>query len=174
MSLFKPKRDPIAVRKKTVEARLAAIKKQITEEKGAGSRPRATPPVHGPAAPTNSAPFRTRERRTAERVAAGPIFEPLDPKRLRPDRVPETTPAHYNELGVRKYDVTALWRRFLDLFRESAPSNPRLVNYLAAGSVHGLRAMRYEKRIARRRFVVFFVVLLLVLIGIAGALLRKY
>ena len=30
--------------------------------------------------------------------------------------------------------------------------NPKLINYLAAGSIQGLRPLRYEKRVARNRF----------------------
>ena len=43
--------------------------------------------------------------------------------------------------------------------RGSPAVNPKLVSYLAAGSIKGLRPLRYEKRIARNRFIfltVFF------------------
>ena len=45
-----------------------------------------------------------------------------------------------------------------------------LVNYLAAGGVHGLRPMRYEKRVARNRFILLVVVLFLILLGVISVL----
>lgn len=43
--------------------------------------------------------------------------------------------------------------------------NPRLVSYLAAGGVQGLQPLRKEKRVARNRFILFVVFLMLVLLG---------
>ena len=51
-------------------------------------------------------------------------------------------------------------------------SNPKLVNYLAAGSIQGLRPLRYEKRVARNCFVFLVVVLLLMLWGILAVVFR--
>ena len=51
--------------------------------------------------------------------------------------------------------------------------NPRLVNYLAAGGVHGLRPMRYEKRVARNRFILLVVVLFLILLGVISVFVRN-
>jgi hypothetical protein len=73
---------------------------------------------------------------------------------------------HYNELGVRKYDLPALLRRVRDQFRGPSTTNPKLVSYLAAGGIQGLRPMRYEKRVARNRFIVLVAVLFLALLGI--------
>ena len=46
-------------------------------------------------------------------------------------------------------------------------SNPKLVNYLAAGSVQGLRPLRYEKRVARNRLLLLLAILIAVLWGLA-------
>jgi hypothetical protein len=72
----------------------------------------------------------------------------------------------YNELGVRKYDLPALWNRVRNHFRGPTTSNPRLVNYLAAGGVQGLRPLRYEKRVARNRVMVLAGAFFLILLGI--------
>jgi hypothetical protein len=40
------------------------------------------------------------------------------------------------------------------------------VHYLAAGGVQGLRPLRYEKRVARNRFILFVALLFSVLLGI--------
>src|SRR6185295_7192989 len=76
------------------------------------------------------------------------------------------TPEHYNDLGVRKYDLPALWRRIRNQFRGPSTTNPKLVSYLAAGGIQGLRPLRYEKRVARNRFIVLVACLFLVLLGI--------
>jgi hypothetical protein len=73
-----------------------------------------------------------------------------------------------NHLDIRRNDLLSMWRRFKSNFRGPATSNPKLVNYLAAGSIQGLRPLRYERRVARNRFLVLVAVLILVLWGIVA------
>ena len=94
-----------------------------------------------------------------------PIFEDVGQERLQSNAEP-ATPAHYNELGVRKYDMASAWQRMKNHFRGPTASNPKLVHYLSAGSIQGLRPLRYEKRVARNRFIVLAVILVLALWGI--------
>jgi hypothetical protein len=101
-----------------------------------------------------------------------PVFEDVDVDRLQKPGETGNTPAHYNELGVRKYDLTALFRRVRTHFRGPSASNPRLVSYLAAGGIQGLRPLRYEKRVARNRFIVFVIFLFLMLLGLVAAFYR--
>ena len=103
---------------------------------------------------------------------AEPIFEkvPIDRLGSRPEVT--NTPSHYNELGVRKYDLPALLHRLRNHFRGPAASNPKLVSYLAAGGIQGLRPLRYEKRVARNRFILLLVCLILVLWGIIATVLK--
>ncbi|HVV71062.1 MAG TPA: hypothetical protein VHI52_06110, partial [Verrucomicrobiae bacterium] len=82
------------------------------------------------------------------------------------------TPQHYNELGVRKYDLPALLRRIRNHFRGPSTTNPKLVSYLAAGGIQGLRPLRYEKRVARNRFIGLVIVLFLILLGLIAAFRR--
>ncbi|MES1180989.1 MAG: hypothetical protein ABUL66_03910, partial [Verrucomicrobiota bacterium] len=84
------------------------------------------------------------------------------------------TPDHYNELGARKYDLPALFARLRNHFRGPTTSNPRLVNYLAAGNVHGLRPMRYEKRVARNRFMLLVIVLVLISLGVISMIVKNH
>ena len=95
-----------------------------------------------------------------------PVFEEIKPL---PDTEETAAPDQFNELGVRKYDLPALFNRIRNHFRRPTTSNPRLVTYLAAGGVQGLRPLRYEKRVARNRLIVLTVVLLIVLLGILSA-----
>ncbi len=85
-----------------------------------------------------------------------------------------TTPDHYNELGVRKYDLFALVRRIRDHFRGPSTTNPKLVSYLAAGGIQGLRPLRYEKRVARNRFIAFVIALFLILLGTLAVFLKGH
>ena len=93
-----------------------------------------------------------------------PVFEEIKRGPLTPG-ADHATPEIYNDLGVRKYDLPALWNRVRNHFRGPTTSNPRLVNYLAAGGVQGLRPLRYEKRVARNRVIVFAGLLFLILLG---------
>ena len=85
----------------------------------------------------------------------------------------ETEPEHYNELGVRKYDLAAFIQRLKHHFRGPPASNPKLINYLAAGSFQGLRPMRYEKRVARNRFLWLVIGFFLLLLGIVSVFVRN-
>ena len=104
-------------------------------------------------------------------VAPEPVFEDLNHAQLAPRaEVPEL----FNELGVRKYDLPGLLHRLQQHFRGPATSNPRLVNYLAAGGVHGLRPLRYERRIARRRFIWLVAALCILLFGMFYVLMPRH
>ena len=83
-----------------------------------------------------------------------------------------TTPGHYNELGVRKYDLPALMRRLRNHFRGPSTTNPKLVSYLAAGGIQGLRPLRYEKRVARNRFIALVAILFVILLGLIAVFFR--
>ena len=174
MGFFKKKRDPITERERALSSEIAAleerIKKLASQEaqlhppNGVSTpRLRSTTLPHGPLGLGHGA---------SSPPAAEAVFEEMNQSRLK-DQTEAATPEHFNELGVRKYDLSAVWRRLKNNFRGPATSNPRLVNYLAAGSIQGLRPLRYEKRVARNRFVALVVLLFLALWGIISALLRR-
>jgi len=93
----------------------------------------------------------------------------VDQNRLKTQTEPASQPEHFNDLGVRKYDLAGAFGRLKNNLRGPSPANPKLVNLLAAGSVQGLRPIRYEKRVARNRVIFLTIALLLVLIGIFEA-----
>jgi hypothetical protein len=74
---------------------------------------------------------------------------------------------------MRKYDLVSALRRLQVYFRGTPTHNPKLVSYLAAGSIKGLRPLRYEKRVARNRFIALCVVLVLIAWGIVAVVLRQ-
>jgi hypothetical protein len=102
-----------------------------------------------------------------------PIFEDIDQNRLKARTEAPTTPEHYNELGVRKYDLPALLGRFRNHLRGPSTTNPKLVSYLAAGGIQGLRPLRYEKRVARNRFILLVAILFVILLGLVAVFVRR-
>ena len=67
-----------------------------------------------------------------------------------------------------------LWNRIIKNFRKPPVStNPNMVNFLAAGSIQGIRPLRYERRVARNRFLAFTTVLVLILIGLFWTLIKQ-
>ena len=136
-----------------------------TLQKSQQPRLRSTAVPHGlnvPASTPSPAPAQAHE----------PIFEEVDQDRIQSNSEP-VTPAHFNELGVRKYDMASTWKRVKTHFRGPVASNPKLVHYLSAGSIQGLRPLRYEKRVARNRFIVLAAILVLALWGIIAIFVSK-
>ena len=169
MGLFKKKADPISDRSKALNAQIASLEAEIKklgnvlEESAAPEQGQSNGAPKSEPARTERKPARSRE----------PIFEPVDNGRLASPADHEHTPEHYNDLGVRKYDLATAWQRLRNHFRGPPASNPKLVTYLAAGSIKGLRPLRYEKRVARNRFIALFLVLLCLLWGIIAVFVRS-
>lgn len=173
MAWFRKKSDPISDRSRALNDEIAALETQIKKldarlrQNHAQPRLRSTALPHGAAVPHAPSPVMGHSPPAPPSPASHePIFEEVDQNLLkaRPDTI--TTPEHYNELGVRKYDLPALWRRIRNQFRGPSTTNPKLVSYLAAGGIQGLRPMRYEKRIARNRFFALVIFLFAILLGI--------
>jgi len=169
MAWNKKKPDPISDRARALNAEIAALESQIeelTQLQQDRPHPRLRPAAFPGGAAVSHAPGPATPSPPAALVAHEPIFEEVDQDRLKARGEAETTPEHYNELGVRKYDLPALFQRLKNHFRRPSTMNPKLVNYLAAGGIQGLRPLRYEKRVARNRVIFFATILFLVLLGI--------
>ena len=146
MGLFRKNRDPLANRAKSVKDQLADLQSQI-EELGDPAQPFAAQPA--------------------------PVVHDLKPGDQPLPRRPDTD-ATSRPLDTRAERPGTLWERFRKSFRKPPVSNnPKLVNFLAAGSIQGLRPLRYERRVARNRFLAFTTVLVLVLIGLFWTLIRQ-
>ncbi|MDP6795543.1 MAG: hypothetical protein QF721_00145 [Verrucomicrobiota bacterium] len=144
MGLFRPN-DPLASRAKRLKARLADVESRI-EELGQTKDQPAVPP--------------------AALHELKPGDEPLPP---RPSH-----PLSERPLGTAEPENESVWQWLSSRFRKPpVSSNPRMVNFLAAGSIQGLRPLRYERRVARNRFLAFSVLLVLVLIGLFWTLLQQ-
>ena len=129
---------------------------------GQSSQPRlrSTALPHGPTISATAAP---RE----------PVFEAVDHVAIQDTSANGPRLAPPADLGTRRFDWSSSWERFKNHFRGPSTSNPKLVNYLAAGSIQGLRPLRYEKRVARNRFIVLVVFLALVLWGVLAIFFRN-
>ena len=193
MGLFKKKPDPISERAKLLTGQIAALEseiKKLAAKKNSGevspsspSSPVTLPSDTAVARPAVAPASHPRLRSTALPHGAAPpgtttpsqepIFEEVGQSRIQSE-MESATPAHYHDLGVRKYDLASAWKRLKNHFKGPVTSNPKLVHYLSAGSIQGLRPLRYEKRVARNRFIFFAVTLLAVLWGLIAFIVRRH
>jgi hypothetical protein len=164
MPLFRKKTDPISERSKELNSQIAALEAQIKqlgnkiEHDQSHPRVRSTAVPNGPTVISGPAP-----------PPRDPVFEQLTYQKSKEQPEIDPGPDRYNDLGVRKYDLAGALRRLHNHLRGHTTANPKLVSYLAAGSIKGLRPLRYEKRIARNRFIFLSLVFALILWGIVAA-----
>jgi hypothetical protein len=189
MGLFKKKSDPISERARAINEEIAALEAQIQKLSAQEAQPPAETnhlPQNPPAAPElTPAHPQPRLRSTAlphHRHQAPvpvapppkthePVFEEMDQRGIQ-SRFTAAPTKPPQELEVRKSDLTAFLKRLKNHFRGPPTSNPKLVNYLAAGSIQGLRPLRYERRVARNRFIAVVICLVLVLWGLFAILAK--
>ena len=176
MGWFKKKPDPISERERALTAEIAQVEERIKRLGARVQQDQEQPKLRSTALPGGVTRSNMAEPEPAPATttdAGRLIFEEMGRAKLEPHVDAGDTPAHYNDLGVRKYDITALFTRWKNHFRRPAASNPKLVNYLAAGGIQGLRPMRYEKRVARNRFIALVIILFLTLLGIVAVFVKR-
>ena len=172
MVLFRKKPDVISDRARALNDEIAQLEHQIKkldahlQREQEKPRLRSTALPHGGTTLNHPPPEAPLEAMPAPTIVE-PIFEHIDLERLQSGEENGTTTGHFNELGVRKYDLPALLHRVKQHFLGPATTNPRLVSYLAAGGIQGLRPLRYEKRVARNRVILLVIILFFTLLGIA-------
>ena len=165
MGWFTKKPDQLSARARQLNAEIAALEAQI---KNLSSAPAAT----GRVAQTRAETPATVGQRPVGTGAIEPIFEKIDQQKLKSEVGVNSSSGNRLEVNPGRFDALVIWRRFQEFFRGPPPANPRLVNYLAAGGIHGLRPLRYEKRVARYRLV-FLCGCLVFALWIIIALLRR-
>jgi hypothetical protein len=165
--------DPISERAHALNVQIAALEAQIKTLDAQLQHAPEPPRLRSTALPRGATVSRAPEPPPPAPVARAhePVFEEIKPLRTGDEA---STPEHFNELGVRKYDLPALFQRFRRHFQRPPASNPRLVTYLAAGGVQGLRPLRYEKRVARNRFILLVIVLFVILLGVISIFVRNH
>jgi len=176
MGLLRKKSDPVSDRAQALNDEIAELEAQIKKLDTRLQRNQSHPRLRSTALPHGSTVNYPSHGEAQEPAGASvgdePIFEEVDQDRLK-TRGEATTADHFNELGMRKYDLPAMARRLRNHFRGPSTTNPKLVSYLAAGGIQGLRPMRYEKRVARNRFIVLVVILFLTLLGIIAVFVHR-
>ncbi len=157
MSWFTRKKpiDPLSSRERELEAEVARLRQEV----GRLAQEEPVPIRLPPSPPPSPSPSRSYP-------------EPVRPT-PKPEVEVERAPGHYNEFGVAKFDLQATWQRWTKHLRGPTSNNPRMAKMLAAGSIQGLRTLRYERRVARNRFIALFVILLLILWGIGYSYLKN-
>jgi hypothetical protein len=167
MAWFRKKSDPISDRARALNQQISRLESEIQQLDARLQRDQSQPRLRSTAVPHNGTFSRgpSEPAPASSRLPHEPIFEEVGHDLLEGGSEPGGTPEHYNELGVRKYDLPALLRRLRGHFRGPSTTNPKLVSYLAAGGIQGLRPLRYEKRVARNRFIFFVIILFLALLG---------
>lgn len=180
MGFFRKKTDPISERARTLNSEIAALEEQIKQlnskierdEFHPKTRSTAFPSSHPgqPPSPAAVAPVAPQPKAPSR----DPIFETVEPKRVSPPKKPTASGARRDSLRTGKSRLEQGFQRVANLFQTPPARNPKLVSYLAAGSIRGLRPLRYEKRIARNRTITLSIILLLVLWGIYAAFLRQH
>jgi hypothetical protein len=172
MALLRKKADPLSERAKALSAEIEALEakiRKLNQQEGAKEVNKSGARVRSTALPSGT----TLAVNTAKE--AEPVFEEVDQKPIKEhpvvvSRTP-TTSASLEDVSTPQQKLSFL-DRLEQIFRPPPLSNPKLVNYLAAGSIQGLRPLRYEKRVARNRFLALAFVLVVVLFGICAALIK--
>jgi len=176
MAWFRKKGDLISDRARVLNDEIAALEAQIKTLDTRLQRQHLQPRLRSTALPRGSAVNHAAAETpnsSTEVPVHEPIFEAVDQNRLKSRSETLSTPEHYNELGMRKYDLPALLGRIRNHFRGPSTTNPKLVSYLAAGGIQGLRPLRYEKRVARNRFILLVIILFVILIGLVAVFVRR-
>ena len=163
--------DPISDRARALNDQIASLESEIKKldtqlQRTTTPRFRSTTMPHGATIARAHEPVAPSPKPIHE-----PVFEEVKPLRADDETA---TPDQFNELGVRKYDLPALLNRLRRQFSRPESGNPRLVTYLAAGGVRGLRPLRYEKRVARNRFIALVIILLVILLGVFSIFLHNH
>lgn len=170
MDWLKKKSDPVSDRAQALNSEIAALEAQIKQLDAQLHRAPANPRLRSTAVPhgeTVQHPHSDTDSADCAPLATenAPVFEQISQERITQRNEMPNSPEHFNEFGVRKFDFPAMVQRIRLFFTGPNTSNPKLVNYLAAGGVHGLRPLRKEKRVARNRFILFTALLFVMLFG---------
>jgi hypothetical protein len=158
------KPDPISDKARALNSEIAALEAEIKKLDTQLSRT-STPKYRSTALPQGATIPRAAEKPAPPPPKKNePVFEDLKRGPLTPGN-DLATPEIYNDLGVRKYDLPALWHRICNHLHGPSARNPRLISLLAVGTVQGLQPLRKEKRVARNRVILLATVFFAIMLG---------
>lgn len=163
--LLQARKDPISARARNLNVRARELKAEIRRLKKQSSLE--------PKFQRTTSVLSARSDDSSEPSSMGALYETVEHDDLRVVEQIRDPEAHYNALGVRKLDPMSWVRRRTGKKPEpktktilEETEHQKLVQYMAVGSVQGIEPLRREKRIARNRFLMMFLVFLLVLCGV--------
>ncbi|MFA6543436.1 MAG: hypothetical protein WCS99_03370 [Limisphaerales bacterium] len=165
MSLFRKKSDPLSERARAIESEIAALQEQIKQAESGQPLWPGTPKLRAATMPGGTKP------QVTPAAPVAPIFENVDQQRLKASAAPAPPAGPHPELGPRPHDLASSVQRIKRRFGLAPSINPKLVQLLGSGQIQGLRPLRYERRVARNRFIFLFLVFLAVLFGLLKAIL---
>ena len=171
MGLFKKNPDPITDRSRELNSKISELEakiKKLSQELEPAPGPRLRSTAY-PGGGTDSI-----QSGAATPTGGEPIFEKVDQNQLKSPAEPPAAAEPFHDLGARKSGLASLWERLKKEFQGPPAANPKLVSYLAAGSIQGLRPLRYEKRVQRNRCIALAILLLLASLGIFYALEHRH
>lgn len=160
MGWFTKSKDPMSARQAELDREIQAIQRRISDLSARPlpqARPKsATPaPVRSvPPSPSGPASWQNFESSSSRPTPAPAPVSVAGPR---------TGPA----VPADRFNLVEAWQRWMHRLGGHPRRPSGLVHLMAAGSVHGLRPLRYERKIARRRFLLSLGLLLLLLYGIA-------
>ena len=155
MGWFSKTNDPMQARQRTLEREISRLQKRITYLS-------AQPPPQ----------VKLNQRQPSPSVRGVLADRPIPTPAPRPSSLPSGG-FHSSSAPLDRYNLVEAWARWKTKFGPRPRTPSGLVTLMAAGSVHGLRPLRYERKIARRRFLLSLSFLLLILYGIARIMFRN-
>lgn len=163
MGFFSKKNDPINDREKKLVTEIEQLEDQIRALQGVLQHAKGEPHVRQTAYPGGREP--TRPAAPGEPPARKePVFEPVDQQRLQ-NASPNPFKDKHDPRSLQRESTTSFFERLMRYFRGPTSSNPKLVSYLAAGNIHGLQPLRYERRVARNRLLLWIVIIIVLIFG---------
>lgn len=170
MGLFRKKNDPIKDREKNLVSEIDQLEEQIRRLQGVLKSAENEPRVRQTALPGRAVAARQATAAESPGAPAEPVFEAVDQQRLQSSAA---NPFHekHDPRALQREGSTSAWERFARYFRGPTSSNPKLVSYLAAGNIHGLQPLRYERRVARNRLLLWIGIIIVIFVGMLKWLL---
>jgi len=112
-----------------------------------------------------------------------PVGDPVDLADIIEELDPSQRAAVFHELNVEhasdtleEIDEEHVEDILSEITPEARQETEKLLAYEpdSAGGVRGLRPLRYEKRIARNRFILLVIILLVILLGVFSIFLHNH
>lgn len=158
--LRKKTNDPINERLKQLNAEIASLDAQIRELKEKATKP-ATQPEPGS---HDAGVFQ-------KQYDSIPFVD--NKKKIIAREEPQTTPDHYNEFGVKKFDLLARLNQ-LSTNQQSKTCDEKkiLAQRLIASNLDGMPILRRERRIRRNRLILYSCIIAIFLYMLLALILK--